>query len=203
MGSTICEGQHVAAGRAVLERARPAGALRQVAADGAFRLAGRIRRIEEPAGLDGALQVARDHVRLDDRQQVGLVDGQDAVEAGHGQHDAAADGHRAAGVAGAGAAHDERRAGVVAQPRDGRHLVDRAGRDHDLGPMPVAERVLGVRDERRGRRRHPGLAGDGGQGGAQVGPHGQRAGADEPRSRACTNSRMRVMPSRSRSSEVA
>ena len=132
------EGQHVAAGRPVLEGARSAGALGDVAADGAFRQAGRIGRIEQAVRLDRVVQIAGDHVGLDDREQVLGVDLEDAVEAGHRQHDAAAHRHRSAGVAGAGATHDQRRAGLVAQPGDGGDLGDRSGRDHDVGRVAAA-----------------------------------------------------------------
>ena len=70
-------------------------------------------------------------------EQVDLVDLEDAVQPLHREHDAAVRRHRAAGVAGAGAAHDERHAVLVAEPRDGGHLR-RVGRaDHEVGRWPL------------------------------------------------------------------
>ena len=47
-GSTTSHGQHVVGGEAVLEAVRAAGVLRDVAADGADLLAGRVGRVVEP-----------------------------------------------------------------------------------------------------------------------------------------------------------
>ena len=104
------EAEHVALGRAVLEGARPAGALRDVAAERAEPQRRRIGRIEQADLLDRVLQIAGDDVRLDDRQQVGFVDLEDAVHPLEREHDAAVRRDRAAGVAGAGAARHQRNA---------------------------------------------------------------------------------------------
>ena len=53
------ETEHVLLRHAVLERARSAGALGDVAADHRLPQAGRIRRIEQADALDGVLQIAR------------------------------------------------------------------------------------------------------------------------------------------------
>ena len=58
-GQHRLEPEDVAFGRAVLEGARTAGALGDVAADDRLVEAGRVRRIEQPDALHGVLQVAR------------------------------------------------------------------------------------------------------------------------------------------------
>ena len=141
------EAEHIALRRAVLEGARAAGALRDVAAERAQPQRRRIGRIEETDLLDRVLQVSGDDVRLDDRQQVGLVDFQDAVHPLERQHHAAARRHRAAGVAGAGAARHERHAVLVAQRRDRRHLMDVRRQDDGVSRRATLQRIGAVGDE--------------------------------------------------------
>ena len=143
------EAEDVAAGVAVLEGARPAGALGDVAADAALAQAGRIRRIEQADRFDGVLERAGDHARLDDDQQVARIDRQDAREALEREDDAAPERDGAAGVAGAGAARNERDAGLVAEARDGRDLGRGAGNDDEIGAPPVLQRVRAVAQQRR------------------------------------------------------
>lgn len=111
------QSQHVAPGRAVLERPRAAGAFGHVAADHRPLQAGRVRRIEQADLLDRPLQARGDDVRLHDRQQTAFVDLEDPVQPLHRQHHAAGGGHRAAGVSGPGAARGQRYPFAVAQPR--------------------------------------------------------------------------------------
>ena len=140
------ERQHVALRRSVLERAGPAGAFRNVAAERRLPEACRIGRIEKADLLDGVLQIAGDDVRLHARQQVHLIDFQNAIHPLERQHDSAAGRHRAAGIAGAGAAGHERHTLVVAQLRDLRHFSRRAGKDDDIrsGALLRAVRAVGV-----------------------------------------------------------
>ena len=77
------ESEHVALGRAVLERARAARALGDVAADHRLVEAGRIRRIEQADLLDLGLQAPGHDVRLGHDEQVLLVDLEDPVEPLH------------------------------------------------------------------------------------------------------------------------
>ena len=144
VGEHGLETEDVAAGVAVLEGARPAGALGDVAADAALAQAGRVGRIEQADRLDRVLQRAGDHAGLDDDQQVARIDRQDAGEALERDDDAAPHGDGAAGVAGAGAARDERDAGLVAEPRDGRDLRGGAGDDDQIGGLAELQRVGAV-----------------------------------------------------------
>ena len=104
-----------------------------------------IGRIEQAARLDRFLQHAGDDVRLHDGEQVVFVDLEDAVEPLHRQHDAAAQRHRAAGIARARAARHERHAMLVAQRGDRRHFRGRAGNDDDVGGLAALQRVRAVR----------------------------------------------------------
>ena len=61
------QSQHELLGRSVLERARSAGALGDIAADDGRLQRRWIRRIKQPDALDRLLKRAGDHVRLDDR----------------------------------------------------------------------------------------------------------------------------------------
>ena len=140
------EAEDILPRHAVLERARAAGALRDVPADRACAQALRVRRIEEAARLDRLLQIAGDDVRFDDRQQVRLVDLEDAVEPVERENDAARPGHGAAHVAGAAAARRERRAGFIAEPRDRRHFVHVARQDHRLRQPAALQRVRSVEE---------------------------------------------------------
>ena len=142
------EREHVALGRAVLERARAAGALGDVAADRrlasgwpdrADRTGRALRR--RPAGR------AVMTLRLHDGQQVVLVDLEDAVEPLHRQDDAAAERHRAAGVA-----RCRRRARPAA--RGARCTAARDGGDLARCPRASGRRRRDGRSAgRRGRRR--------------------------------------------------
>ena len=133
--------QHIAARGAVLHRPRPARALGDVAAQRRNLQAGRIGRIEQPARLDGVLQLIREHIRLDDGELVVLVDLEDAIEALHREDDPASDGYRPAGIAGAGAAHDQRHAVRVAEARNGGDLIDVPRQQHQVGWCAAEERV--------------------------------------------------------------
>ena len=143
------ESEHVLLRDAVLERARPARALGDVAADRRLPQAGRIRRIEQADALDGVLQVAGDHVRLDDREQVRLVDLEDAVHPLEAEDDAAAHRHRAAGVA-----RCRRRAARAASASRCRACAIAAtsaavaGQHDDVGGMPARRAVDAVGRQR-------------------------------------------------------
>ncbi len=119
------EAQHVLLGRPVLERARPAGALGDVAADDRLPQRRRVRRIEEPDLLDRVLEIAGDDVGFDDGDEVGFVDLEDAVHPLERDHDAAARRDRAAGVAGAAAARHHRDPVLRAEAHDRRDLRGR------------------------------------------------------------------------------
>ena len=104
-----------------------------------------LARMKDP--FDGALQFRGDDVRFDDREQIHLVDLEDAIEPFHREHDAAGGRHGAARIAGPRAAHDERHAVLVAQPRDRGHVCGAAGDDDEIGSVRNEKCVSGVRLE--------------------------------------------------------
>ena len=120
------EAQDVFARHAVLERARPAGVRRGVAADRAHVERCRIGRIEQAAVFDGGLQLAGHDAGLDDGHEIGFVDLFDALHLLGRQHDAALDRQRAADHARAGATRRDRHAALGADPQHGRDLLRRA-----------------------------------------------------------------------------
>ena len=109
-----------------------------------------IGRIEQPDLLDRALQIAVDDVRLDDREQVELVDLEDAIQPLHREHDAAATsaprrpcspcprrGRRAA----RGAALQSRAIAAIS--------LGVRWKNDEVGRVPCAERIGAVGVERR------------------------------------------------------
>ena len=66
--------------RSIFERTRSTGAFGDISTDHRLLRARWIWRIEQTDGFDGAVQIRRDDVGLDDGQEVGLVDLDDAVE---------------------------------------------------------------------------------------------------------------------------
>ena len=89
----------VAAGDAVLDRLAAARVLGDVAADEAGLEAHRVAGVEEAEVLDRVVDLVGDDARLDDRDQVGLVDLEDAVHPVDQEDDAAEDRDRPAGEA--------------------------------------------------------------------------------------------------------
>ena len=138
------EPQHVLLGRAVLERARPAGALGDVPADDGLPQRRRVRRIEEPDLLDGVLEIAGDDVGFDDGDEVGFVDLEDAVHPLERDHDAAPRRDRPAGVAGAAAPRHHRHPVFGAQPDNRRDLRGVPGSTTMSAGMPALERIGAV-----------------------------------------------------------
>src|SRR5512139_606583 len=98
---------------AIGERVRPTGIVRDVAADGASRLAARIGGVEEAVSSDGFGDVQINHAGLDDGEAVFQVNFQYAIEAGERQDDTACGRNRAAGQASAGAARYNRHIGAL------------------------------------------------------------------------------------------
>jgi hypothetical protein len=101
-----------------------------------------------PPSDDGILKIARDDCRLHDRQQVLLVDVEDAIEPFHRHDHTATHGHRPTGVAGAGAADGERHTLVVAEARDGGDLRRVRGKKHQVGGMADLKRIDAVLRQR-------------------------------------------------------
>ena len=106
--------EHVVAGDAVLEAAEAAGVGRDVAADRRPRGAGRVRRVPQALLAHDRLEVVVDDARLDDADEVVGVDLDDLVHPRQVEDEAAVDGVRAAGQAGARAARHDRHAEVGA-----------------------------------------------------------------------------------------
>ena len=144
------ERQHVALGRAVLHRARATGALGDVAADRRLLQARGIGGIEQATRFDRLLQVARDDVGLDDREEILFVDLEDAIEAFHREQHTAEQRDCPAGIPGPGAADDQRNAMLVAESRDRGDVCRRAGKQNDVRWMADLQRVTPVGLERTG-----------------------------------------------------
>jgi hypothetical protein len=136
------EAEDVLAGDAVLERARPAGVGRRVAADRAELERRRVRRIEHALGLDRLLQPAGDHAGLDDRHQVAGVDLLDPHHALGRQHDAAVHRQRAAAHAAARAARRDRHLALEADPQHGGGLLGGLDEHRALRREELRQRAL-------------------------------------------------------------
>lgn len=143
--------QDVVGGHAVLEAARAACVLGDVAADGRSLQAGRVGGVEKPRFFRRRLQVGGDHPRLDHGQGVLAVEAQDAVHAREDQHHAALDGQRPAAVADAGAARHQRHGVLTAEGDGGGDVLVALGADdgvgevfHPGGVVGIAQQVLAV-----------------------------------------------------------
>ena len=154
-GQDHLQAADIVLGRAILDRPRAARALGDVAADGAGVEAGRVGRVEEPLGLDRAVQVAGDDARLDGDHQVVLVDLQDAVHLFQGEDNAALHGHRTAAQAVARPAGCNRYPLTVGQFEHLGHLLGRGDTHDHLGLSSKADRlVVGVGLQAFGVQQH-------------------------------------------------
>ncbi len=142
------DAKHVVTRDAVLERARSARALGDVSADRRPPQTGRVRRVEQAHALDGILQVAGDHVRLDDRHEARFVDLEDAVHPLEADDHAALHWHGSAGESRAAAPRHDGRARFVACAHNRRDLAGRAGHRDDVGERATLERVDAVHPPR-------------------------------------------------------
>ena len=129
--------EDVVAGDAVLEAAQAAGVGRDVAADRRPRRARGVRRVPEALLAHERLEIVVDDAGLDDADEVVGVDLDDLVHPRQVEDEAAVDGVRAAGQAGARA------------PRDDRHAE--VGADADR----LLDLRLGARSQRRQRPSRP------------------------------------------------
>jgi len=161
VGQHDLRGKHVVGGEPVLEAVRAAGVLRDVAADRAHLLAGRVGRVVEAVRRGRLRDREVGDARLDDRPPVDRVDLQDLVEPGHADHHAVGDRQRAAGEPGARPARDERHLPLVAHPHGRGHLLGVAGEQHQIRHDAVAREPValvgpalhGVGDHVRGGQR--------------------------------------------------
>lgn len=116
--------QQVVHGQAVLQAMHAAGVLRDVAADGAGDLRGRVRCVVQTmrgSGL-GDRQVA--HARLDPGETTQRIDLEDPPETRHHQQHAVLQRQRAAGQAGAGTARHDRHLQPMAEGEQALNLFD-------------------------------------------------------------------------------
>ena len=135
--------EHVVGGHAVFEAMHAAGIFRDVAADGAGDLRGRIGRVVEARMRHRIADREIGDARLDHSDAVVEIDLADAVELGHAEQHAVVERQRAAGQRGAGPARHDLDALVVAIAQ---HLGDLLGglRQHHhhrqlpIGGEPVA-----------------------------------------------------------------
>ena len=153
VGEHRLEPEHVVQRHAVAEAVGAAGVEGDVAADGADRLARRIRRVVQTERDRGGRHVEVDDARLDHGDAVDGIDFEDPGQPVEGDDDAIRVRHGPARQAGAAAARHERNARLGAQADDRDDLLRRLGQ-HD-GPRPGAEGGEAIRLERgkAGRRR--------------------------------------------------
>jgi hypothetical protein len=135
---------HVIGGDAVSEGVRAAGIFRNVAADGAGFLAGRVGREMEPGVRDGGAEIGIHYAGLNRGALIFDVNFQDAIHAGKNCEDAAFAGKRAAGKASAGATADERRLILVREFYDGEGIGCGLGEDDAIGARDFDRAVVFV-----------------------------------------------------------
>ena len=143
------ERQHITFCRAVFERARPPGALGDVAANGRLPQPGRIGRIEQSDMLNGILEVAGDDIRLDASEEIHLIDLENPVHPFERHHNAASYGDGATCVTRAAASYDDRNAFIVAERGELSDLLSR-GRKHDEIGRRTLPRAIGAVGVERG-----------------------------------------------------
>ncbi len=136
--------QDIVPGHAVLEAARAAGVLGDVAADGRGLQTGRVGRIEKAGFFRGFLQVGGDDAGLDHGQKVFLVEAQDAIHAREYEHDAAAGCQRPTGVADAGTARHQRQGVTAAHLHDPGDIFAVFGENDRIGQVFQAGGVIGI-----------------------------------------------------------
>ncbi|MHC2750920.1 hypothetical protein ACVIWV_006374 [Bradyrhizobium diazoefficiens] len=134
--------QHVVGGHAVFEAVHAAGILRDIAADRAGDLRGRIGRVIEAGMRDRLADGQIGDTGLGDDDAVVEIDLADALELAEPEQHAVFERQRAAGQRGAGAArhHLDALPGTIFQ--DERDLLGRIGQHHDhrrlaIGGQPV------------------------------------------------------------------
>ena len=94
------DAEYMIGGDPVGERMRPAGIIRDIAADGAGGLAARVRRIKKPSLATALVTSSIDHAGFDDGDTVLQIDFQDSIQSRKREDDAALGGNGAAGKAG-------------------------------------------------------------------------------------------------------
>ena len=136
------EAGDVIARDAVLDRAQPAGAFGDVAAERGEIRAGGVGRIEQAAALHLGLEVADGDARLDGGDLVVVVHLEDAVHAPEVERDPAAGGHRAAGQPARRAARIDRRLLAVRQTQHAGDFLGGVRERDDIRQRGAARAVV-------------------------------------------------------------
>ena len=143
-------GDHVVQRDAVLEAVGTAGVLRDIAPDGARRLAGRIRSVVEAVRRRGLGELHVHHARLHVGQTVHRIDRQDPGQAVEADQDHVV-GEGAAGEARPRPSGDEGGAGTRQELDDRNQFVPRARKDHDARRQAIAGEGIGIEGRQLGR----------------------------------------------------
>ena len=124
------DAEHVVGGHAVFQAMRPAGIHADIAADRAGELRGRVGRVEEAIGRDGAGDGEIGDAGLHLGDAVRVVDLEDAVHLGNADHHRVLLRDGASGERGSGAARHDRHALLAAIAQHGGDLLGGRGQ-HD------------------------------------------------------------------------
>src|SRR5215472_4582445 len=162
IGENHFKAEDVCSGEAVFQAMRAAGIFRDVTADAANRLRGRIRRVEVFLRLDSPRYIKIDDAGFDDDARVGDINFQDAIHAREAEDDTAFNRQRASTEASAGATRDEGNLFAVANADDGLDLYCRRGKQHGAREhAEIRQAVTFVSVEFLRRGDHAVLADDG------------------------------------------
>ncbi len=132
-------------GYAVFQAAQAAGVLGDRAAEGGGGYGAGVGRIDEAVLLDRFVEVGDDYPRAGGGNEVGSVDVDDAVEAGHEEDDATLHRHGAAAEVGARAAGIDGDALAVGQGHDEGDFLGVRGNDDDVRKVGETRRgVVGI-----------------------------------------------------------
>ena len=131
------DAEHVVGRQAVFQAVHAAGIFRDIAADRAGDLRGRIGGVIEALLLDGGRNAEIGDARLGDDDAVGKIDLENAVEAAHDEQHCIFQRQCAARQRGAGAARHDADVAFVAELQDPRHLPDSLGQHDDQRQLPV------------------------------------------------------------------
>jgi len=147
------EAENVRSSKAVLQTVRAAGIFRDVPADAADRLGGRVRRVKISLRFNAGRHVEVDDARFHHNAGIRQVHFKDAIHARQADHDTVADGKGAATEASSRAARNERNPFSVTEANDGLDLFgiqrQQNGERHDakvcqsvalVGVQPLAAR---------------------------------------------------------------
>ena len=136
--------EHIVGGHAVFQAVHAAGVLRDVAADGAGDLRGRIGRVIKAFMGDRVRDRQIGDAGLDHGDAVGEVDLLDPVELGHAQQHPVGQRQRAAGERGAGPARHHPDALVVAIAQHFRNLGGGLRQHHHHGQLAVGRQPVAL-----------------------------------------------------------